>query len=77
MINHLGTNQNERILPNGNRILFSFSKPVAAFVVGEGYMRTYDQCSYTTNFHINKWTENNRCSLVLQSRIEEILNAGS
>jgi hypothetical protein len=75
MINHLGTNQNERILPNGNKVLFSFSKPVAAFVVGEGYMRTYDQCSYTTNSHINNWTENNKCALVPQSRIDEILNS--
>ena len=77
MIIPLGSNQNEKILSNGNKILFSYSKPVAAFVVGEGYVRTYDPCSYTTNSHINKWTENNVCTLVPQKRIDEILHAGS
>jgi hypothetical protein len=77
MIIPLGSNQNEKILSNGNKILFSYSKPVAAFVVGEGYMRTYDSCSYTTISHINKWTENHVCAFVPQKRIDEILHVGS
>ena len=38
------------------RILFSYRTPVAAFVFGEGFVRTeFNDWSVTTSRHINKW----------------------
>ena len=37
------------------RILFSYRTPVAAYVFGEGYVRTEKWWSVTTSRHINKW----------------------
>ena len=37
------------------RILFSYRTPVAAFVFGEGFVRTDKYWSVTTSRHINKW----------------------
>ena len=39
------------------RILFSYSTPVAAYVYGEGYVRTEKWWSVTTSRHINKWLD--------------------
>ena len=37
------------------RILFSYLTPVAAYVFGEGFVRTEKWWSVTTSRHINKW----------------------
>ena len=37
------------------RILFSYRTPVAAYVFGEGMVRTAKYWSVTTSRHINKW----------------------
>ena len=37
------------------RILFSYRTPVAAYVFGEGYVKTSTWYSTTTSRHINKW----------------------
>ena len=37
------------------RVLFSYRTPVAAYVYGEGYVRTEKWWSVTTSRHINKW----------------------
>ena len=37
------------------RILFSYRTPVAAYVFGEGYVRTEKWWSVTTSRLINKW----------------------
>ena len=39
------------------RILFSYRTPVAAYVFGEGYVRTEKWYSVTTSRHINKWLD--------------------
>ena len=39
------------------RILFSYRTPVAAYVFGEGYVRTEKWWSVTTSRHINKWLD--------------------
>ena len=39
------------------RILFSYRTPVAAYVFGEGFVRTEKWYSVTTTRHINKWIE--------------------
>ena len=37
------------------RILFSYRTPVAAYIYGEGYVKTEKWWSTTTSRHINKW----------------------
>ena len=37
------------------RVLFSYRTPVAAYVFGEGFVRTEKWWSVTTSRHINKW----------------------
>ena len=38
-------------------VLFSYSTPVAAFINGEGFVKTDKHWSMTTTAHINKWIE--------------------
>ena len=37
------------------RILFSYRTPVAAYIYGEGYVKTEKYWSVTTSRHITKW----------------------
>ena len=37
------------------RILFSYRTPVAAYILGEGFVKTEQYWSVTTSKHINKW----------------------
>ena len=37
------------------RILFSYRTPVAAYIFGEGFVKTEKYWSVTTSRHINKW----------------------
>ena len=37
------------------RILFSYRTPVAAYIFGEGFVKTEQYWSVTTSKHINKW----------------------
>ena len=39
------------------RILFSYRTPVAAYIFGEGFVKTDKYWSVTTSRHINKWLE--------------------
>ena len=39
------------------RVLFSYRTPVAAYVFGEGFVRTEKWWSVTTSRHINKWLD--------------------
>ena len=41
------------------RVLFSYRTPVAAYVYGEGFVRTEKWWSVTTSRHINKWLPEN------------------
>lgn len=50
-----GSNQTLLSLPNETEVLFSYSTPVAAFVPGEGYVRTEAHYSVTTSKHINAY----------------------
>jgi hypothetical protein len=57
-IRPLGPNQTELQLPDGTRVLYSYKTPVAAYVVGRGYLRTKEKFSSTTSRHINRWLGN-------------------
>ena len=41
------------------RVLFSYRTSVAAYVYGEGFVRTKKWWSVTTSRHINKWLPEN------------------
>ena len=54
-IKSLGANQVE-IQTNSATVLYSYSTPVAAFVLERnGYIRTNEFWSVTTSRHINQW----------------------
>ena len=51
----IATNQTEIEIGKGVSVLFSYKTPVAAFIPGQGYIRTNYKWSRTTSKHINKW----------------------
>ena len=50
----IGSNMTE-VETSEARILFSYRTPVAAYIFGEGYVKTEKYWSVTTSRHINKW----------------------
>lgn len=54
-VESIGSNMAELTTHNNNRILFSYKTPVAAYVVGTGYIKRDTWYSKTTSRHINKW----------------------
>ena len=69
----IAANQTQVELKNGTVVLFSYKTPVAAFVPGQGYVRTKTQYSRTTSKHINKWVRAACCGAVDQSYIDELV----
>lgn len=70
-LKQLGPNQT--VLSIGPvEVFFSYETPVAAFVPGEGYIRTETKWSVTTSRHINKWCPD-FATVVPQERIDRIL----
>ena len=56
------------------RILFSYRTPVAAYVFGEGFVRTEKWWSVTTSRHINKWLpENGTVKEVTQTYLDNFV----
>ena len=56
------------------RILFSYRTPVAAYVFGEGMVRTAKWWSVTTSRHINKWLpENGTVKEVTQTYLDNLV----
>lgn len=51
----LATNQTVLSLDNGIDVFFSYKTPVAAFIPGEGYIKTDYRWSKTTSKHVNAW----------------------
>ena len=50
----IAANQTEVETKNA-RIFFSYKTPVAAYIFGEGFVRSEEFFSVTTSRHINKW----------------------
>tara|TARA_Y100000114_G_C11653520_1_gene275434 strand:- start:260 stop:478 length:219 start_codon:yes stop_codon:yes gene_type:complete len=50
----IGSNMTEVETDNA-RVLFSYRTPVAAYIFGEGFVKTSTWYSTTTSRHINKW----------------------
>ena len=56
------------------RILFSYRTPVAAYVYGDGFVRTEKWWSVTTSRHINKWLpENGTVKEVTQTYLDNFV----
>ena len=70
-----GNNMTELSLTNGTDVLFSYETPVAAFIEGEGYVRTATKYSVTTSRHINKWLNGMVAREVDQSVIDALTDA--
>jgi len=68
-----GHNMAELSLANGTDVLFSYETPVAAFVEGEGYVRTETRYSVTTSKHINKWLNGMVARTVPQEYIDALV----
>ena len=54
------------------RILFSYRTPVAAYVFGEGYVKTSTWYSTTTSRHINKWLQGVNADTVDQEMLDSL-----
>ena len=58
------------------RILFSYRTPVAAYVFGEGFVRTEKWWSVTTSRHINKWLDGGTAKEVSQTYLDNLVQGG-
>ena len=54
------------------RILFSYRTPVAAYIFGEGFVKTEQYWSVTTSKHINKWRARDG-KKVTQARLDSLV----
>ena len=73
----IGSNQSVLTFRNGTSILFSYETPCAAFIPGEGYKRTADFVSRTTQRHIATWIGNNPSEVVPQSVIVSLIGSAA
>ena len=55
------------------RVLFSYRTPVAAYVFGEGFVRTEKWWSVTTSRHINKWIDGVPAKEVAQTYLDNLV----
>ena len=60
------------------RILFSYKTPVAAYIFGEGFVKTEKYWSVTTSSHINKWLKDGHddlpeCKEIPQARLDSLV----
>ena len=55
------------------RILFSYRTPVAAYVFGEGFVKTEKWWSVTTSRHINKWLDGGTAKEVSQTYLDNLV----
>ena len=55
------------------RILFSYRTLVAAYVFGEGFVRTEKWWSVTTSRHINKWIDGVPAKEVSQTYLDNLV----
>ena len=71
-VNNIGSNMTQI---DGTSVLFSYFMPVAAFIVGEGLIRTDKKWSVTTSKHINKWLDGRNATEKPQSYLDSLIQA--
>ena len=72
-IKPVGSNMTELQLDDVH-VLFSYETPVAACIMGEGFVRTSQWYSQTTTRHINKWLDGVDAPEVPQAYIDALIN---
>lgn len=72
-LRNLGANKTELQLNNGNVVFFSYNTPVAALILGKGYIRTDRRYSVTTSKHIGQWLGGVDAKTVPQAEIDSLL----
>ena len=60
------------------RILFSYRTPVAAYIFGEGFVKTDQFWTVTTSRHINNWLKDchedlPECKEIPQARLDSLV----
>lgn len=73
----IGSNQSVLTFKSGVRILFSYETPCAVFVPGEGFKKTADFISRTTQRHIAEWVGNHPVCDIPQGEVAAYLNAST
>lgn len=69
----IAANQTELEISNGVKVFFSYKTPVAAYIPGQGYIRTNRKWSRTTTRHINQWLVCLRSTEVDQSVFDNLV----
>ncbi|AQT27807.1 hypothetical protein HOR67_gp45 [Ralstonia phage RS-PI-1] len=73
----IGNHQSVLTFKSGVRLLFSYETPCAVFVPGEGYKKTSEFVSRTTQRHIADWVGDNPVVEISQADIASYLNAST
>ncbi len=74
-INKLGPNQTELDLKDGTTVFFSYKTPVAAYLLGRGFVKTSTKYSVTTSKHVNQWLDGRNHEVVEQSELDGLVVA--
>jgi len=69
----LGPNITELDLKDGTTVFFSYKTPVAAYIMGRGFVRTEKRYSATTGKHLNKWLDGRDHALVPQTELDSLV----
>ena len=69
----LAANQTQIDIGQGVEVFFSYKTPVAAFIPGQGYIRTNQKWSRTTSKHITKWLRGYAAQDVDQSVLDTLV----
>ena len=71
----IAANQNEIETSDGTLVFFSYKTPVAAFISGQGIIRTKKKWSSTTSRHINQWIGANAPTATVSEVEQETLDS--
>lgn len=71
-IKKVGSHQTE-LETSTLRVLFSYRTPVAAFILGRGYVCTEHRWSATTSRHIKKWLNGVTAVEVSQAELDRLM----
>ena len=72
-LDRLGPNQTTLTLEDDRVIFFSYNTPVAAFIPGQGYLRSNWKWSRTTSKHIKRFLNGHEAEDVDQSIIDGLI----
>lgn len=68
----LSANCHQLSCSNGDKILFSYETPVAAYLPDVGFIRTEQKFSVTTSRHVNAWLAGQPAKSVSQSFLNSL-----